>query len=222
MGGHIEVLIQPFEAVIILGRRRRRLRHRQHRTGAQADDRRVRHAAAWARATTRPHMSNCSACSSRCSSWCRRAASWRSSSTSKIPRTSPIFERFPKFAANHHAVEFLCDYMRMMTLGTNNVHELEALMDEELETHHQEGAAARYGHPVACRRHPGSRHRRRRARRDQDHGLDRRAARSARPHDRRRARGNIPRRVRRLRLLRPDGAGAAQHLRGRSQVLPRP
>ena len=54
------------------------------------------------------------------------------------PESSSIFARFPKFAANHHAVEFLCDYMRMMTLGTNNVHELEALMDEELEAHHQE------------------------------------------------------------------------------------
>lgn len=54
------------------------------------------------------------------------------------PESSPIFARFPKFAANHHAVEFLCDYMRMMTLGSNNTHELEALMDEELEAHHQE------------------------------------------------------------------------------------
>jgi chemotaxis protein MotA len=54
------------------------------------------------------------------------------------PEKSPIFARFPKFAANHHAVTFMCDYLRMVTLGTNNVHELEALMDEELETHHQE------------------------------------------------------------------------------------
>jgi chemotaxis protein MotA len=54
------------------------------------------------------------------------------------PKESPIFQRFPKFAANHHAVEFMCDYLRMFTLGTNNVHEMDALMDEELETHHQE------------------------------------------------------------------------------------
>lgn len=54
------------------------------------------------------------------------------------PGASPIFAKFPKFAANHHAVEFMCDYLRMVTLGTNNVHQLEALMDEELETHHQE------------------------------------------------------------------------------------
>ncbi|WDR01881.1 flagellar motor stator protein MotA [Devosia algicola] len=54
------------------------------------------------------------------------------------PGQSPIFAKFPKFAANHHAVEFMCDYLRMVTLGTNNVHEMDALMDEELETHHQE------------------------------------------------------------------------------------
>ena len=54
------------------------------------------------------------------------------------PENSVIFKAFPKFSANHHAVEFMCDYLRMITLGTNNVHEMEALMDEELETHHQE------------------------------------------------------------------------------------
>jgi chemotaxis protein MotA len=54
------------------------------------------------------------------------------------PDNSPIFARFPRFAANHHHVEFMCDYLRMLTLGTNNVHEVEALMDEELEAHHQE------------------------------------------------------------------------------------
>ncbi|ODT65229.1 MAG: flagellar motor stator protein MotA [Pelagibacterium sp. SCN 63-23] len=54
------------------------------------------------------------------------------------PRESTLFNAFPTFAGNPHAVEFVCDYMRMVTLGSNNVHEMEALMDEELETHHQE------------------------------------------------------------------------------------
>ena len=54
------------------------------------------------------------------------------------PHESTLFARFPTFANNHHAVEFVCDYLRMVTLGSNNVHELEALIDEELETHHQE------------------------------------------------------------------------------------
>jgi chemotaxis protein MotA len=54
------------------------------------------------------------------------------------PESSAIFQAFPTFAKNHHAVEFMCDYLRMVTLGTRNQHEIEALMDEELETHHQE------------------------------------------------------------------------------------
>ncbi len=54
------------------------------------------------------------------------------------PHESALFQRFPTFAKNHHAVEFLCDYLRMVTLGTRVPHEMEALMDEELETHHQE------------------------------------------------------------------------------------
>ncbi|MBJ6986738.1 MULTISPECIES: flagellar motor stator protein MotA [unclassified Devosia] len=54
------------------------------------------------------------------------------------PHNSTLFNAFPTFAKNHHAVQFVCDYMRMVTMGANNVHEIEALMDEELETHHQE------------------------------------------------------------------------------------
>jgi chemotaxis protein MotA len=54
------------------------------------------------------------------------------------PSESSLFNEFPTFAANHHAVEFVCDYMRMLTMGADNVFEIEALMDEELETHHQE------------------------------------------------------------------------------------
>ncbi|WP_406856442.1 flagellar motor stator protein MotA [Alsobacter sp. KACC 23698] len=54
------------------------------------------------------------------------------------PHESTLFNAFPTFAANHHAVEFVCDYMRMVTMGADNAYEIEALMDEELETHHQE------------------------------------------------------------------------------------
>ena len=54
------------------------------------------------------------------------------------PQQSDLFARFPTFAGNKHAVEFMCDYLRMITLGSYAVHELESLMDEELETHHQE------------------------------------------------------------------------------------
>lgn len=54
------------------------------------------------------------------------------------PAESSLFQQFPKFASDHHALVFLCDYLRMLTLGTDNPHQIEALIDEELETHHQE------------------------------------------------------------------------------------
>ncbi len=54
------------------------------------------------------------------------------------PHESDLFNAFPNFFKNHHAVTFLCDYLRMMSLGTENPYELEALMDEEIETHHAE------------------------------------------------------------------------------------
>lgn len=54
------------------------------------------------------------------------------------PRESNLFQRFPNFMNDQSALVFLCDYLRLLTLGTDNPHEVEALMDEEIETHHSE------------------------------------------------------------------------------------
>ena len=57
------------------------------------------------------------------------------------PNESTLFASFPKFQGDHHAVEFTCDYLRMLTLGTSNAFEVEALMDAELDVHHAEDSA---------------------------------------------------------------------------------
>ena len=54
------------------------------------------------------------------------------------PGESALFSQFPLFAKDHHAVEFLCDYLRLLTLGAGNPHELENAMEMELEIHHEE------------------------------------------------------------------------------------
>ena len=54
------------------------------------------------------------------------------------PHDSELFNHFPHFAKQHHAVEFLCDYLRMITLGSDNPHQMEDLMNEELDVHHKE------------------------------------------------------------------------------------
>lgn len=50
------------------------------------------------------------------------------------PHESEIFKQFPKFHANHHATTFLCDYLRIISLGNDDPNNLESLMDQEIET----------------------------------------------------------------------------------------
>ncbi|QQR68821.1 MAG: flagellar motor stator protein MotA [Alphaproteobacteria bacterium] len=57
------------------------------------------------------------------------------------PHESSIFSNYPHFVKEHHAVIFFCDYLRMITLGADKPHEIEALMDEELEVHHEDELA---------------------------------------------------------------------------------
>lgn len=54
------------------------------------------------------------------------------------PEASTLFSKYPDVIADHHAVEFLTDYLRMMVGGNLNAFEIEALMDLEIETHHHE------------------------------------------------------------------------------------
>ena len=55
------------------------------------------------------------------------------------PETSPLFSKYPSVMADHHIVEFLTDYLRLMVSGSMNAFEIENLMDNEIETHHHEG-----------------------------------------------------------------------------------
>jgi chemotaxis protein MotA len=54
------------------------------------------------------------------------------------PEKSAIFSKFPTFLANHHAVSFLSDSVRVIILGGVTPHDLESLMDEDLDVHHHE------------------------------------------------------------------------------------
>lgn len=53
--------------------------------------------------------------------------------------SSPIFSKYPAIVGDHHVIEFLTDYLRMMVGGNLNAFEIENLMDNEIETHHHEG-----------------------------------------------------------------------------------
>jgi chemotaxis protein MotA len=57
------------------------------------------------------------------------------------PHESTLFQRFPQFYGDEHSVVFLCDYLRLLTLGTDNSHEMETLIDEDIATYHEEHVA---------------------------------------------------------------------------------
>ena len=54
------------------------------------------------------------------------------------PEESELFTNYPSFMGNQTALTFFCDYLRLLTMGTDNPHEIEALMDEDIETFHEE------------------------------------------------------------------------------------
>ena len=58
------------------------------------------------------------------------------------PHSSALFQKYPGVGNDHHVTEFVTDYLRMMVSGNLNAHEIESLMDSEIETHHHEAHSA--------------------------------------------------------------------------------
>jgi len=56
------------------------------------------------------------------------------------PKESAVFKKYPDFLKNSHALSFLSDTMRLIIMGGVPEHDLEAMMDLDLETHHEENA----------------------------------------------------------------------------------
>lgn len=54
------------------------------------------------------------------------------------PKDSEIFKRYPTFLKNHHAVAFFVDTMRVIISGAVQPHDLEDLMDNDIEAMHEE------------------------------------------------------------------------------------
>lgn len=53
---------------------------------------------------------------------------------------SEIFKKYPKILADLHMMEFITDCLRLISGGNLDPHELESLLEYELETHHKEAA----------------------------------------------------------------------------------
>jgi chemotaxis protein MotA len=55
------------------------------------------------------------------------------------PKESAIFKKFPAFLADHHALHFVCDTLRMAITGGVDPFDMDQMMELDMEVHHQEG-----------------------------------------------------------------------------------
>lgn len=58
------------------------------------------------------------------------------------PEQSSVFSQYPKIVHDHFAVDFICDTLRMMTMNFDDPHQVEDVMEKNLEKHHHEVQAS--------------------------------------------------------------------------------
>jgi chemotaxis protein MotA len=56
------------------------------------------------------------------------------------PEKSQVFSKYPGFLANHHAVHFVCDTLRMAISGGVPAFDLDQMMDMDMEVHHAQSS----------------------------------------------------------------------------------
>ena len=54
------------------------------------------------------------------------------------PKDSALFQKYPRILAQHHAVGFLCDSLRLVLLGSVPAHDLDMMMESDIEVHHEQ------------------------------------------------------------------------------------
>src|SRR5450759_1566338 len=56
------------------------------------------------------------------------------------PSKGQVLNKYTKFLSDHHALEFLCDTLRMAVSGGVDPMEIDTMMEIDLEVHHRESA----------------------------------------------------------------------------------
>jgi chemotaxis protein MotA len=133
MGGHVGVLIQPWEFVIILGAALGTFLVANPFSTVKDTGKACMEAFTNAVPKQRDYLDILSVLYSL-------MREIRSKSRNEVeihvdnPQESPIFQAFPSVLKNQDLTNFICDYCRLIIIGNARSHEIEALMDEEIQT----------------------------------------------------------------------------------------
>jgi chemotaxis protein MotA len=133
MGGHLHVLMQPWELVIIGGAALGAFHVANPMKTVKDTGRAVVEAIRQAVPKEREYLETLGVLHSL-------MRELRSRSRSEVeahidnPEESAIFQAFPTVLRNRDLTNFICDYCRIIIIGNARPHEIEALMDEEIQT----------------------------------------------------------------------------------------
>jgi len=133
MGGHLHVLMQPWEAVVICGAALGTFLVANPMKTVKDTGKGILEAFKQAVPKERDYLETLGVLHSL-------MRELRSKSRSEVeahidnPEESAIFQAFPTVLKNHDLTNFICDYCRIIIIGNARSHEIEALMDEEIQT----------------------------------------------------------------------------------------
>jgi chemotaxis protein MotA len=132
-GGHMYVLWQPYELVIILGAALGAFLMANNMKVVKDTGKALKEAFTNAVPKQRDYLDLLSLLHSL-------MREMRSKSRSEVeahvdnPAESAIFSAFPNILKNQAMTNFICDYCRLIIIGNARPHEIEALMEEEIQT----------------------------------------------------------------------------------------
>jgi len=133
MGGHLRVLVQPWEAVVICGAALGTFLVANPMKTVKDTGKAILEAFKQAVPKEQNYLETLGVLHSL-------MRELRSKSRSEVeahidnPEGSAIFQAFPTVLKNHDLMAFICDYCRIIIIGNARSHEIEALMDEEIQT----------------------------------------------------------------------------------------
>jgi chemotaxis protein MotA len=133
MGGHVDVLIQPWEAVIICGAAFGTFLVANPMATVKDTGKACMEAFRQATPKERDYLETLGVLHSL-------MRELRTKSRSEVeahidnPAESTVFQAFPTVLKRHDLTHFICDYCRLIIIGNARSHEIEALMDEEIHT----------------------------------------------------------------------------------------
>jgi len=133
MGGHVEVLWQPWEFVIILGTSLGTFIVANPMKVIKDTGKGMGEAFGHAAPTARQYLD----VMGLLYSLMRELRSKPRNEVEKhidLPGESPIFQKFASVLKNKDLTTFICDYCRLIIIGNARTHEVESLMDEEIQT----------------------------------------------------------------------------------------